>query len=183
MYKDHPKLFTKYAAGLLIALISAGCMVAQAAPTASIIPTLAANIGGQRFESDEADMTYIVAMGGFTISAETKGASTDPSPSLKSDLVVVSCGKWADTPRKYGPEDFASGLCSASLEKARSRDSRVKPEGEYEVKPKMPGKSLIEFTKVMGKLVEGRFELELIDAKGFKINITSGTFRLRDARL
>ncbi|MEQ1519601.1 MAG: hypothetical protein ABL931_24265 [Usitatibacteraceae bacterium] len=153
------------------------------APTvhAGTTQTLKATIDGSVFESDDDGITLVPVARSFTIAAITKGFSNYPSPPGLSDGLTIACRSFDAKPRKYASGDFAMGVCTATFTKGRSKQAFGKPVAEYEVSRKTPApKTFVEITKVSGKVIEGRFFLEMTQEGGSKRMMADGTFTAED---
>ena len=136
------------------------------------------------FESDDAGITLVPVAGSFTISAITKGFSAYPGPSGLSDRLMIACRGFEPKPHKYSIEEFRSGRCNAGFTKGQSRQPLGKPVAEYESRrDATQQKSFIEITRASGKVIEGKFLVEMVpegSAKGTKAIIAEGTFTAED---
>jgi hypothetical protein len=159
-----------------------GLLIAASAQTAMAeTQTLKATVDGKVFESDDAGITLVPVKDSFTVSAITKGFTAYPSPPGLSDMLNISCRQFDAKPRKYTADDFAYGRCSAKFAKGRSKQPFGKDEATYEVKGKsVSAKTFVEVTKVSGKVMEGRFFIEMVEEDGTKKINVAGAFKAED---
>jgi hypothetical protein len=143
--------------------------------------TLKATIGEKVFESDDEGITLVPVAKSFTLSAITKGFMKYPSPPGLSDQLNISCRRFENNPRKYTAEDFKSGTCNASFAKGRSKQPFGKDEAKYVTTGKVShAKTFVDVTKVSGKVMEGRFLIEMMEEDGAKKITVDGTFKAED---
>ena len=146
--------------------------------------SLKANIDGSSFESDDPGVLLVPVAGSFTISAITKGFSAYPGPAGLSDRLMFGCRGYEAKPHKYSIEDFRSGRCNAGFTKGQSKQTMGKPVAEYESRrDATQQKSFIEITSASGKVIEGKFLVELVpegSPKGTKAIVAEGTFKAED---
>lgn len=145
---------------------------------------LKANVGGAVFESDDDGILLVPTKGSFTISASTKGFSAYPSPPGLSDRLMIACRNFESKPIKYSTADFSDGRCNASFTKGQSKQPFGKPVAEYASRRDATlKKSFIEITGAKGKVMEGKFLVELVledSPKGTKPIVAEGTFTAED---
>ena len=143
------------------------------------IQTLKATINGAVFESDDNGITYLIPTKGvLNLIASTKGGSAYPPPKTLSDRLSFNCRGFDLAAKTYTAKDFDSNVCEARFIKGESRKPFGDPEAEFSV---VKGKNMLEITSVKGKVIEGKFSLELQDKKS-KAKMTSieGTFKAED---
>ena len=163
-------------------ILAMGLLIAACAQTAMAeTQSLKATIDGKVFESDDDGITLIPVAGSFSLSASTKGFSRYPSPPGLSDRLAIACRNFEGNAVKYTADDFAYGRCNASFAKGRSKQPFGKDEALFEVNRKsISPKTMVEITKASGKVIEGRFVLEMMEeGKAKKISV-EGTFRAED---
>ena len=157
--------------------------VAIAAPFAAHAEkqTLKANVDGAVFESDDDGILLVPLVGSFSLSATTKGFGVYPPPAGLSDRLAISCRGFDAKPRKYTIQDFRDGRCDASFTKGQSKQPFGKPVAEFESpRDATQQKSFIDVTSASGKVIEGKFLVELVpegSPKGTKAIIAEGTFK------
>ena len=158
--------------------------IAVALPLPALAATtqnLAATIDGNKFESDDAGVLLVPVAGSFSLSATTKGFSVYPPPAGLSDRLAISCRGFEAKPRKYTIQDFRDGRCNASFTKGQSKQPFGKPVAEFESRrDATQQKSFIDVTGASGKVIEGKFLVELVpegSPKGTKAIIAEGTFK------
>jgi hypothetical protein len=163
--------------------VFAGCLSLAAISTFAHAEkqTLKATIGDKVFESDDEGITLVPVKDSFTISAITKGFMAYPSPPGLSDMLSISCRQFDAKPRKYTADDFAYGRCNATFAKGRSKQPFGKDEATYKVnQKKVSPKTFVEITKVSGKVMEGRFSIEMMEEDGTKKVNVEGAFKAED---
>jgi hypothetical protein len=168
---------TRLSVALLCAsiMLSGGNVAAQTKTT----QTLTATVDGKVFESDDDGISLIPVAKSFTVSAITKGFSGYPSPPGLSDRLSIACRNYEGKARKYAAEDFSTDRCSASFEKGRPKQPGGKSEAQF-VHNKKSSKSFVEVTKVNGKVIEGKFLIEMTEEGGKKAITAEGTFKAED---
>jgi hypothetical protein len=164
---------------LVSALIAVGLCLSFVAHAET--QSLKATIDGKVFESDDDGITLVPVARSFSLSAITKGFSNYPSPPGLSDRLAIACRNFDGKAVKYTADDFAYGRCNASFAKGQSKQPFGKDEALFEVSNKtVSPKTMIEITKASGKVIEGRFVLEMIEeGKSRKVNV-EGTFKAED---
>ncbi|CAN5425658.1 hypothetical protein BH11PSE11_BH11PSE11_01930 [soil metagenome] len=143
---------------------------------------LSAKIDGKLFESDDDGILYLIPIKGtMNLIATTKGASAYPPPKTLSDRLSISCRNFNGKPVKFEAKDFGSHGCEARFIKGESKQPMGEPVGEFDARD---GKNVIEITSVNGKVIEGKFYLELKNKKTKEtIIINEGTFKAEDRQL
>jgi len=143
--------------------------------------TLRATIDGKVFESDDEGITLVPVASSFSLSASTKGFSKYPPPPGLSDRLAIACRNFDGKATKYTANDFAYGRCNASFAKGQSKQPFGKDQALFEVTRKSASaKTLVDITKVSGKVIEGRFVLEMMEeGKSGKVTV-EGTFKAED---
>lgn len=143
--------------------------------------SLKATIDGKVFESDDEGITLVPVASSFSLSGITKGFSQYPSPPGLSDRLAIACRNFEGKAIKYTADDFAYGRCNASFAKGRSKQPFGKDEAVFEVNRKsLSPKTMVEITRSSGKVIEGRFVLEMMEeGKSRKVSV-EGTFKAED---
>ncbi len=171
---------------LVISLMAAPAILLST-PTQAATQSLSAQVDGKLFESDDRGMTLVPVQDGFTISASTKGFSVYPPPAGLSDRLSITCNSGYGKIMKYTASDFNDDRCRASFTKGESNQPFGKAQGEYVTGRRVGPKTFLEITKAGGKVIEGRFSLELVDdndpKKGIKLVITDGVFKAEDRQI
>ena len=157
--------------------------LAAAAPAHAEPQSLSATVAGKVFESDDDGITYVPLKSSFSISAGTKGYSKYPPPPGLSDRLSLNCTVFDGKPRRYSHEDFNNGRCHATFTKGVSKQAFGKPEAEYTGARKVGNGTFIEITRISGKVMEGRFAVDMLDEKGGKLAVTAGSFKVEDRQL
>lgn len=146
--------------------------------------TLKATVDGKVFESDDDGITLVPVARSFTINAITKGFSGYPSPPGLSDRLVMVCGNYEGKPRTYTAQDFKDSVCHASFTQGVSKQPMGKPQASFSLINKTPmGKSVVQITKVSGKVMEGKFLLEMVETEGSKKLTVEGTFKAENRQI
>ena len=149
-----------------------------------VTQTFKATVGGAVLESDDKGILLVPLPGSFSLSASTQGFSSYPPPPGLSDRLMVSCSSSDLKPRKYAAGEFRGSRCNASFTKGRSNQVLGKPVAQYESRRDASiQNSFIEITSASGKVIEGRFLVELVpegSPKGTKAIIAEGTFKAED---
>lgn len=140
---------------------------------------LTATIDGKPFESDDDSILYLMPTKSvLNLSAATKGASAYPPPKTPTDRLLITCRNFDGKPRKYVAKDFGSHGCEVRFVRGESRSPGGEPQAEYKL---ADGDKLFEITSVSGKLIEGRFAFDMVDAKTrARLKIEGGSFKAED---
>lgn len=160
---------------LLVALSLAAPLAAQAKTPQQF----AASIEGKSFESDDDGILYLIPIKGtFNLMASTKGAAAYPPPKTPVDRFSITCRHFDGKPVKYIAKDFGSNGCEVRFEKGVSKTPFGDPAAQYEA---IDGNNSIEITAVKGKVIEGKFSLDLKDKKTkARLVISNGSFIAED---
>ena len=157
-------------------------LVAIAAPSANAATpqALKATVDGKVFESDDNGIIYLLPTKGvLNLIAITKGASAYPPPKTLNDQLSVICRSFDSKPVKYVAKDFGNHGCEATFKKGMSKVPFGNPEAEYD--SRYGKNNTFEVTSVSGKVIEGKFHLEMKDKKpNSPLVIIDGTFKAED---
>ena len=167
----------------LTALAVAAAISLPLAADAKTPQSLSAKVGGKAFESDDDGILYLMPTKRvMNLIASTKGASAYPPPKTPIDKLSIKCSGFENKPVKWVAKDFGSHGCEVSWTEAVSKVPFGEPGAEYRVKG--GDKNMIEITSVNGKVIEGKFTLELVNEKTkAKLLITDGVFKAEDRQL
>lgn len=137
-------------------------------------------IDGTTFQSDDEGITYLMpTKTSLNLISMSKGASSYPPPSTPVDRLSFTCKNFDGKPRTYGSKDMGSHGCMVSLERRPNGKSATPVQSEYRLAD--GGDNLIEITAVNGKLIEGRFRLDMVElTTKAKIKIKDGSFKAED---
>lgn len=163
-----------------IAIFSVAVAFAVAIPAQADTPqNLSATIDGKKFESDDKGILYLMpTKTGLNLIASTKGASAYPPPKELSDKLSFNCKHFEGKPRKYTAKEFGNAGCEVEFIVGESRKPFGDPVAQYRV---VDGNNSFEITSVNGKVIQGKFSLELANVKTkAKIKITDGAFKAED---
>lgn len=165
------------------AAVLACFITALALPALAETQNLSANVAGTKFESDDDGITYLMPTRTvLNVIAKTKGAMAYPPPKTPIDRLSIVCKNFQGKPVRFEAKDFGGHGCEATFVKGESKTPMGEPQAEYQVVP--GGKNSFEVTSVKGKVIEGKFALELADKKTkAKIAITEGTFKAEDRQM
>lgn len=164
---------------LASALLSATAALSPVAAHAET-QTLKATIDGKVFESDDSGILYLIPVkGAFNLSASTKGASAYPPPTTPIDRLSILCRGFDLKPVKFVDKDFGNHGCEARFAKGESKKPFGDPDALYDARD---GKgNVIEITSVKGKVIEGKFRLEMKEKKPKTgVIVVEGTFKAED---
>ena len=175
MLQTHSKLLKRTIAISTLAAAVALSLPAMAATTQN----LSATIDGKKFESDDNGILYLMPTKSvLNLIASTKGGSAYPPPKELSDRLSFNCKNFEGKPRKYTAKEFGSAGCEVGFIVGESRKPFGDPVAEYRV---VDGNNSFEITSVNGKVIEGKFSLELANVKTkAKMKITDGVFKAED---
>ncbi|TAG04401.1 MAG: hypothetical protein EAZ43_04745 [Betaproteobacteria bacterium] len=149
---------------------------------ASAQQTFTATLDGKPFESDNDGITVVpeTRSGTVSISARTKGFGAYPPPKGFSDRVSIMC------PLPKAPQKFSTvgsgGTCSVRWVIAgrsfTDADYKTTPnEGEFASAISGAKNGSVNFTKVVGKTIEGEFSVELVEMKTKRTVLAVGKFK------
>lgn len=175
MSQTNPKLLKRVVAISALVATAVISLSAKAATTQN----LSASIDGKKFESDDAGILYLMPTKSvLNLIASTKGGSAYPPPKELSDRLSFNCKNFDGKPRKYTAKEFGSAGCEVRFIVGESRKPFGDPVAEYRV---VDGNNSFEITSVNGKVIEGKFSLELVNVKTkTKMKITDGVFKAED---
>lgn len=170
---------SKQLQGAVVISMLAACVAMSLPALAVTTQNLSATIDGKKFESDDAGILYLMpTKNGFNLIAGTKGASAYPPPKTPTDRLSFNCRNFEGRPRKYTARDFGSSGCEVTFVRGESKVPFGAPDAEYR---HTGGNNAFEITAVNGKVIEGKFSLEMVEIKTrAKIKITDGVFKAED---
>jgi len=160
----------------VLAVLSTALPLAAHADTPQ---NLSAKIDGQVFESGDAEILFLYPIKNtFNLIASTKGAAAYPPPKTPIDKLSITCRNFAEKPVKFVAKDFGTHGCEVRFIKGESKKPFGDPDAEYRL---AGGNNVLEVTSVKGKVVEGTFAFELVDAKTkAKHVVAEGKFKAED---
>ena len=158
----------------------AGIVVTSLPATAATPQNLSATIDGNKFESDDDGILYLMPTTGvLNLSASTKGASAYPPPKTPIDRLSVICRGFDGKPVKFIAKDFGNHGCEARFIKGQSKVPFGEPEAEYD--SRYGKNNTFEVTSVKGKVIEGKFHFEMKEKKPkAALVVIDGTFNAED---
>lgn len=156
-------------------------MLASTGSASAATPqSLKATIDGKVFESDDADILYLIPTKGvLNLIAGTKGASAYPPPKALTDRLSVTCRSFEGKPVKFIEKDFGNHGCEARFIKGESKKPFGDPEAEYD--SRWGKNNMFEITSVNGKVIEGKFHFEMKEKNPKSaLIVIDGTFKAED---
>ncbi len=167
---------------LTLALLATAMTLPLAAHADKTPQHLSATVDGKLFESDDDGILYLIPTKGvLNLIASTKGASAYPPPKTPIDNLSINCRNYDGKPVKFTFANSGSRSCEISFTKGVSPKPFGEPQAEYKL---ADGKNQLEITSVKGKVIEGTFNLEMVNVKTkAKMTITGGTFKAEDRQL
>ena len=158
----------------------AGIVATPLPAAAATTQNLSATIDGNKFESDDDGILYLIPTTGvLNLSASTKGASAYPPPKTPIDRLSVICRGFDGKPVKFIAKDFGNHGCEARFIKGQSKVPFGEPEAEYD--SRYGKNNTFEVTSVKGKVIEGKFHFEMKEKKPkAALVVVDGTFKAED---
>lgn len=158
-------------------------LLAFGSATADVPQSFSARIGGVDFAGDDDTILLVPVMGTFTLSASTKGAASYPPPKTPIDRFSITCPvRTPAAPARYDSSAFANhNLCRATFTRGADAATGVK-EVEYTIDTGHAG-NLLEITRQVGKVIEGRFTLTMKAPDGSTLEISEGRFIAEDRQI
>lgn len=145
--------------------------------------SLSALVDGTRFAGDNDTIVLVpLPSGQFTLDAATAGAAGWPPPKTPIERLSIVCKGYAPGKTfKLGSADFgASSHCYAKFIKESSEPGKAAD--EYLLDKANPTISF-EVTAAHGKVIEGTFQMRLINSSGRTLTIGDGHFVAEDRQL
>ncbi len=144
--------------------------------------SFSARIGGDTFESGDAEISLVPVMGAFSLSASTRGASEWPPPKTRVDRLAITCDGFEDgKPLSRDSGDFARSTCDVTFERGR-KSMGGQADAEYRLDKDAVGNRL-DITSANGKVYSGTFSFQLKNDNGETLAVTDGRFTAEDRQL
>lgn len=141
-----------------------------------------ARIGDAAFESGDAEISLVPAMGKFSLGASTKGAAAWPPPKTRIDRLAIVCDGFEDGRALVRDHrDFERSTCDVTFQRG-VKPMGGDPETEYRL-DKNDSSNRLEITSAKGKVYAGTFSFRLRNDKGETIEVTDGRFTVEDRQL
>lgn len=167
---------------LLRTVVLAAALTSLSQACADEPQSLSATVQSTPFVSDDDGILLVPLKDTFTLEASSAGASSYPPPNTPVDHFWITCSAYTPgQPLRLDSKAFASNNCRVTFAKGTHSMGRD-PDALYTLDKASPD-NLFEITSAHAKVIEGRFNFSLTDAKGARVTISDGKFVAEDRQL